>query len=447
MTPRNDLPLYEDLPVLRRVRAPWLVRALSTTLLVLLVCIVVGLAAVPWQQSVRGQGRVVAYAPLDRQQVVEAPVDGRVIRFAVREGSRLKAGDVIGEISDIDPMFLERLGQERAAVAARKDAAGERVASVEERIRSLESSRAMALDAARARVDMANERLRAARQATTQADASLAAAEANLPRIRALADKGIRSLRDKELAEMEQTRAKAELERAKAAETAAEKEVASLVADRERIGNDATASINDARASLGSARADLAAARAELARMDVRVSRQQNQVVVAPRAGTVLRLSAFTDGQIVKQGDPLVVLVPDDSERAAELWVDGNDTPLIAAGRKVRLQFEGWPALQFVGWPSVAVGTFGGQVALVDSADDGQGKFRIVVVPDPEQPNWPSNAFLRQGVRANGWVLLDRVAIGFELWRQLNGFPPTVMPPAELAGQGDRSTSGTREKK
>jgi len=29
-------------------------------------------------------------------------------------------------------------------------------------------------------------------------------------------------------------------------------------------------------------------------------------------------------------------------------------------------------------------------------------------------------------VRANGWVLLNQVTLGFELWRKLNGFPPSV---------------------
>jgi hypothetical protein len=113
-----------------------------------------------------------------------------------------------------------------------------------------------------------------------------------------------------------------------------------------------------------------------------------------------------------------------------EIWVDGNDMPLISPGRPVRLQFEGWPAVQFVGWPSVAVGTFGGIVRLVDATDDGSGKFRVLVEPDPKDDPWPSGAYLRQGVRANGWVLLNQVPLGFELWRQFNGFPPAVAKAA-----------------
>jgi hypothetical protein len=109
--------------------------------------------------------------------------------------------------------------------------------------------------------------------------------------------------------------------------------------------------------------------------------------------------------------------------------VSGNDMPLIQEGDKVRLQFEGWPAVQFVGWPSVAVGTFGGKVSRIFPSDDGKGNFLVLVTPDnhfAREDGWPDSRYLRQGVRANGWVLLNEVRLGYELWRQLNGFPPVV---------------------
>ena len=116
--------------------------------------------------------------------------------------------------------------------------------------------------------------------------------------------------------------------------------------------------------------------------------------------------------------------------RVAEIWVSGNDAPLISVGRQVRLQFEGWPAVQFTGWPSVAVGTFGGKVSNVDAAaGNSKNQFRVLVVPDEVSPPWPSTKFLRQGTRANGWMLLDQVGLGYEAWRRLNGFPPTVAFP------------------
>jgi adhesin transport system membrane fusion protein len=167
--------------------------------------------------------------------------------------------------------------------------------------------------------------------------------------------------------------------------------------------------------------------------------------------GTVFRLLANAEegGLLVRPGERLAIIVPDvptgrtgsglTSEEypgiVAELFIDGNDLPLVRKGDPVRLQFEGWPAVQFVGWPSVAVGTFGGRVYLVDPTTDDKGRFRILVEPDEDDQPWPDERYLRQGVRAQGWVLLERVTVGWELWRNLNGFPPVREEPESKAGQ------------
>ncbi len=161
-------------------------------------------------------------------------------------------------------------------------------------------------------------------------------------------------------------------------------------------------------------------------RVDSRLARQQTLQVFAPRSGTVLRLLAQPNSELLKPGEPVALFVPDAHQPTVELWLDGVDMPLVQVGDKVRLQFNGWPAIQFVGWPSVAVGTFGGVVQLVDAAETNGGKFRILVVPDPEDDPWPSARYLRQGVQAKGWVLLKQVKLGWEIWRRLNAFPPVI---------------------
>ena len=158
---------------------------------------------------------------------------------------------------------------------------------------------------------------------------------------------------------------------------------------------------------------------------------QQTQEVLAPRDGYIMNLAVFDTSSIVKPGDQLCRIVPKTDSPAVQVWVAGNDAPLIKPGDHTRLQFEGWPAVQFSGWPSVAVGTFGGEVALVDATDDGTGKFRVVIVPDPADKPWPEYPYLRQGVRANSWVLLNRVPLGYEVWRRMNGFPPALKSKQE----------------
>jgi multidrug resistance efflux pump len=151
--------------------------------------------------------------------------------------------------------------------------------------------------------------------------------------------------------------------------------------------------------------------------------------VRAPKSGYIQQWNGLEGSDTVKEGDQLFVLVPETESLSVEMLVSGNDMPLVQEGDRVRLQFEGWPAVQFVGWPSVAVGTFGGKVNRVFPTDDGRGFFRVVVTPDRHfegENDWPDGRYLRQGVRSNGWVLLKQVPLGYEIWRQLNGFPPIV---------------------
>jgi multidrug efflux pump subunit AcrA (membrane-fusion protein) len=198
-------------------------------------------------------------------------------------------------------------------------------------------------------------------------------------------------------------------------------------------------------ANLETANDALAALDRDLLEIEIRLSRQGQQRIVSEVDGVVFQVSAkSTTGQLVKPGELLVEIVPDTLDPVVELMIDGNDMPLLLGkvGQHVRLQFEGYPAVQFVGWPSVAIGTFGGKVKVIDPTDDGKGRFRILVEPDPdpqfEDDNWPGldearakqtrNVLLRQGMRANGWVFLNRVSLGWEIWRRLNGFPPVVAP-------------------
>lgn len=185
-------------------------------------------------------------------------------------------------------------------------------------------------------------------------------------------------------------------------------------------------------------RARVAAAEAALQRQETDISRLSAQLVAAPRAGTILRVNAGNSATFVSAGEILASFQPADAERAIELFIDGRDVALVTPGAPVRLQFEGWPAVQFSGWPSVAVGTFAGRVITVDPSAQPNGQFRVLVAEDPEaeQP-WPDGHFVRFGANVRGWVLLDTVPLGYELWRQLNNFPPRLPQ-----GNGPQASTG-----
>lgn len=419
------------IPAMRLVRTPHTVRGPARMVTLLLLLLAIALTVTPWQQTAWGDGRVIAYSPLEREQRIEAPIEGRVAKWYVQEGSLVNEGDPLADLSDNDADIVSRLRGEKDAVHKRVEAAKARQTAAEARIRALEASRTAALSAAKLRVSMARARVVAADKAVEASVAAEKTATLNLERQKALVEKGLSSVRAFELADLDYARASTDLDRAKAGAALARSEELAVESDRLKVDADTTASIEDAKATIAIATSEVANATVEMQRVDVRLARQGAQSVKAPRAGTILRIVTKQGGEMVKAGDTLAIFVPTISARAVELWVDGRDVPLLRLGGEVRLQFEGWPALQFSGWPSVAVGTFGGTVALIDATDDGKGRFRVLVVPGPTEP-WPAAAYLRPGVRAHGWALLGRVRLGYELWRQFNGFPPVVPAPAPV---------------
>jgi len=291
----------------------------------------------------------------------------------------------------------------------------------------LGNARDLAIKAFTAKVEIAEERLRSARQRLRARQAERDFAREQEARIARLSPEFIEEIK---LLEATAQRKRTE---AAAAVRSAEVVVEALVASQRNaiaeLGEEreiANAKLEEARAKMQEASSKAAEIRAKIADLEGELRAQQTQMVTAPRDGRVFRLRVNTETSIVKQGEVLLQIVPVARQPAVELWVRGVDAPLIQSGRKVRLQFEGWPAIQFVGWPSVAVGTFGGIVAFVDPTDSGHGRFRLLIVPDPDDQPWPDEQWLRQGVRATGWVLLNEVALWYELWRQLNGFPPVI---------------------
>lgn len=428
------------LPVMAELESGKRVRTVARSLVIFFIASVIALIFTPWQQSVSGMGHVSALTPVERVQAISAPVEGRVARWHVTEGAHVRGGQLLVELTDNDPLILDRLGRERQAVRERLMMAEGRAAAHEERIGRLQESRTNAVNAARNRVQMASDRIVQNQQAMRAAEERLTAARLNIARQKSLLERGLTSQRAVELAQQEFATAEAEVRRALAALSAARTERQALEDDLRKITADADAAIESERASLNLARAEIANIKAELQRVDSRLARQQTLKVHAPRDGTVLRLLAQPNSELLKGGEPVALFVPDAQAATVELWLDGMDMPLVQPGDKVRLQFNGWPAIQFVGWPAVAVGTFGGVVKLVDAAETNGGRFRILVTPDPDDAPWPSARYLRQGVQAKGWVLLRQVRLGWELWRRFNGFPPVI-------AENEPGAAGTKGKK
>ena len=306
-----------------------------------------------------------------------------------------------------------------------------------------------------AAVDAAANKVSGSRQALIEAEAVEYQARADFERHKLLYAEDIISLAKFQAAEQKYKAAAAKVLKGKQEVERALNDVKAKEADRQSKSQKAQVDIDYIKGSIIKQTSELEKARSEAAKaqqsmnkadkdlseMSTKVSRQLSQRVVAQMDGTLTQILPNLGTQMLKAGDSLCVIVPDTTDQAVQIWLDGNDAPLVSPGRHVRLQFEGWPAVQFAGWPSVAVGTFGGEVVSVDAADNGKGKFRILVRPDTTDQEWPDQRYLRQGVRTNGWVLLNQVPLWFEIWRSMNGFPPTVSdekPGGDKSGKGDK---------
>lgn len=449
------------MPALRLARSSRTARQIAKWLFVALIITVVLLTLAPWQQSLSGTGNVIAFAPLERQQTIGSPIKGRIIRWGegIVENARVVQGQLIAEIRDLDEDYSDRLQQQLVHTE-------ETVRAAREQIRTSED----ALDAARRLVEVyqrqeqtygqvkieitaaqdayvagAEEKVKSVTQALSIEEAAIPQLQQEFDRLKALHAEGNIALQKVQEVEAKLNAALAKVSKAKADVSAAQKELDGKRKDREAYVHKAQVDIDyahglyqksladasKAEGDIAKAESELAKAEKELREMERKVAVQSNQLLTAPLNGFVVQITPNFGSAILKEGDPICTIVPDTRDRAVQVWLSGNDAPLVRSGHHVRLQFEGWPAVQFSGWPSVAVGTFGGRVVSIDATDDGKGKFRVLVRPDPADQPWPDERYLRQGVRANGWVLLETVPLWWEVWRRLNGFPPVITPDDE----------------
>ena len=222
----------------------------------------------------------------------------------------------------------------------------------------------------------------------------------------------------------------AALKALRAAEVSAATAQTNLTRERDLVqqGISSRRDLEQARLEYARFLSESAQAAKDLARIEVRISRQLSQRVLAPRDGYVQAIFAGQGGQIVSSGTALATLVPDTESRIVELFIDVNYVPLIRQKQTVRLQFEGWPAVQFAGQPDLAVGTFIGEVQFVDQFANERGEFRVLIGPGSKAA-WPGADQLRQGVRTIGWIQINQVPLGYELWRRVNAFP--IIPPSQ----------------
>ena len=428
--------------VIEKAKTPFNIRGSLKWILILFLILPLLMLVLPWVQNITSKGFVIGLNPADRRQTVDAPMIGFVTKWHVGEGSRVKAGDVLLEMSDIDPNYHERLDEQLLASTHKLDAKHSELKVQKQQLQNYIAIREAKVASASFKSEMAQQKVVAATQAIHAAEATLEASINQVARMRSLLDEGLVSKREFEVAERDNIVSQRQLASIKAQLDAAKAEEKSVLVEINEIRADGDSGIGSVNAHITKIQAELADSKHSLAGAVVNVARLNARLVLAPRAGTVLRLTVLSAAQIISKGQSLLEIVPENKSSSVALYVNGVDAPLIVPGSVVRLQFEGWPAVQVGGWPRIKAGTFAGKVAFIDATDDGQGNFRVMVLPDTRSETWPSERFLRQGTAVKGWILLEEVTIGYELWRLFNGFPLHLPKDTMPIVANDKPNSG-----
>ena len=399
----------------------------------------------PWQQNIWGNGNLNAFSPGNRPQTIETAIAGRIDSWHMQEGGYVKKGDTLLTLTEIkdkyfDPDLLLRM-QEQI------DAKDNSIASKQEKVDALQRQVQALRKAARIKRQQSENKLIQATYQLSSDSVDYAAEKVQFANVenQYQRNKRLYEVGNIALTKFQEIESKFQAGRMKvvsAKNKYLESQTALLNAQVDISGTEAEyadkiskaeSDLNATYSELYDAEASLSKLRNEYANLQVR---QQQYQVVAPQTGYLVKALQAGIGETVKEGEAVVSILPESSDIAVEMYVKAMDVPLIEKGRKVRLEFDGWPALQFSGWPSVSVGTFGGVVSVIDYVNSSGGEFRLLVTPDPEDEPWPDQ--LRLGSGAKGWVMLDTVPLWYEIWRQINGFPPSLYdnPPGGYPQDG-----------
>ncbi len=429
---------------LRTLKTPKLGRMLARVLMVMSGIIFISMF-LPWQQNIRGTGKLTALDPSNRPQTIESAIAGRITDWKVMEGQYVSKGDTILTLAEVkekyfDPLLLNRLQEQIEAKESSLEAKNQKVKALKNQINALEQSMNIKIKQAGNKLAQTELKLQNdsiayqaeiitfenAKQIFEQNKLRYEAGNIPLNKFRELESKFQSSKAKIIEAENKWLQSQSQI-------LIATTDIAGAKAEYLDKISKSRSDLNATLADMYDTEGSLAKLRNEYSNMQIRNEQYQ---IIAPQSGYMVRAMKSGVGETIKEGEAVATIMPESTDMAAEMYIKAMDLPFISHGRKVRVQFDGWPALQFSGWPNVSVGTFGGIVEVIDRTDSKGGKYRILVKPDPDDEPWPDR--LRNGSGIKGWVMLNDVSVWYELWRQLNGFPPSIYTDMEEADTSDK---------
>jgi adhesin transport system membrane fusion protein len=404
--------------------------ALKRLLIGILLLILV-ILCLPWTQNISGDGVLTSLRPDQRPQSIQTIIPGRVEQWYVTEGDLVKKGDTIMRISEIkddyfDPNLLINVEDQIKSKESSVSGYMQKVAAMDRQIDALNEGAQLKRSQQLVKIKQAQFKVQSDSVESIVNANNAQIAKEQYERFQSLFEKGLKSQTELEQREMAYQSA-----RSKQTET----ENKLLIARQELMNarTELSTIAQDFRDKVSKSESEKFSTMSVLYDTEAQVSKLQSQFagynqrsgyyfITAPADGFITRAVKSGIGETLKEGEEIVTLMPANNDLAVEMMIKPIDFPLLSKGQKVRFVFDGWPAFVFSGWPGSSAGTYGGIVVAIDNFTNAKGEYRILVSPDPNDSPWPPG--IRVGAGAKGMALLNNVSIGYELWRQFNGFPP-----------------------
>lgn len=385
----------------------------------------------PWTQNIRARGLITTLRQEQRPQEINTIIGGRVAKWYIKEGDYVKEGDTILQISEtkvdyFDPKLLSRTQQQI-------DAKQQSITSYINKAGTAEIQTAALIEGQHLKLQSLDNKLQQQQYKITSDSTDLIAVinelgvyQRQIDAARVMLDSGAISLIEFEKRRVSFQNGIAKKVSSQNKLSQSKQELIILRIEKNSIVQDYTDKISKASGDKFASLSNAASTGAEVAKLEnVYASydvRNKLYFVRAPQNGQVIKAKKAGIGEILKEGEMIAEIVPSQIQYAVEMFVDPMDLPLVNIGQKVRFVFDGFPAIVFSGWPKSSYGTFGGKVSVVETSISVNGKFRVLVAEDSIDKKWPEQ--LKMGGGATGISLLKNVPIYYELWRNINGFPP-----------------------
>ncbi len=386
---------------------------------------------IPWTQNIWSRGNVTALRPDQRPQTIHSIIAGRVEKWFVQEGDLVAKGDTILFISEVkdeyfDPNLLTRTQEQLKAKEMTVNSYMEKVKALDAQIDALVETSKLKFQQAENKVLQGKLKVQSDSIDYVAAELNFKIAEEQYLRMEKLYERGLKSLTDLENRRLT-------MQKSQADQIAAENK---LLTSRNEVINakvEMTSIQAQYKDAIAKAESEKYTALSNMYDSEAIVTKLQNQYmnysirtglyyITAPQDGYITKAIQTGIGETMKEGEEIISIMPANYDLAVEMYVRPMDLPLVQKGQKVRIQFDGWPAIVFSGWPNTSFGTYGGKVFAIDNFISENGLFRILVTRDPDEEVWPSA--LRVGGGTINMLLLKDVPIWYEIWRQINGFPP-----------------------